>query len=153
MQKIAYAAGDTILTEGEEGRTAFLVISGVVEVVVGNGARAKRVATLSAGEVFGEVSLLDPGPRSATVRAISQVECAVTSYDDFMSSIQADPEKAVAFMKTLVRRLRQTNEMLMRSDPQKRGIRAIIAGMQGSVTHALGTPDMSQSDWYEYGTV
>ena len=153
MQKIAYAAGDTILTEGEDGRTAFLVISGVVEVVVGSGARAKRVATLSAGEVFGEVSLLDPGPRSATVRAISQVECAVTSYDDFMSSIQADPEKAVAFMKTLVRRLRQTNEMLMRADPQKRGIRAIIADMQGSVTHALSTPDMSQSDWYEYGTV
>ena len=153
MQKIASAAGDTILTEGEDGRTAVLVISGVVEVVVGSGARAKRVATLSAGEVFGEVSLLDPGPRSATVRAISQVECAVTSYDDFMSSIQADPEKAVAFMKTLVRRLRQTNEMLMRADPQKRGIRAIIADMQGSMAHALRTPDMSQSDWYEYGTV
>jgi hypothetical protein len=56
-------------------------------------------------------------------------------------------------MKTLVRRLRQTNEMLMRADPQKRGIRAIIADMQGSVTHALSTPDMSQSNWYEYGTV
>ena len=153
MQKAVYEAGDTILLEGEDGRTAFLLVSGVVEVVVGSGAKAKRVATMTAGEVFGEVSLLDPGPRSATVRALTNVECSVTSYDDFMSSIQSDPEKAVAFMKTLVRRLRQTNEMLVRADPQKRGLRGLLADMQQSVSHNLTAPDMSQSNWYDFGTV
>jgi CRP/FNR family transcriptional regulator, cyclic AMP receptor protein len=153
MQKIAYEPGQTILTEGEHGSTAFLVVSGVIEVLVGPVAKAKRVATMTAGEVFGEVSLLDPGPRSATVRAVTRVECTVASYDDFISSIQSDPEKAVAFMRTLVRRLRQTNEMLVQMDPQKRGIRGLLADVQRSVSSTISTPNMTQANWYEFNTV
>ena len=151
MEKVVFAAGDTVLSEGEQGRTAFLVISGKVEVVIGSGSKAKSLATLRAGEVFGEMSLLEPGPRSATVRALDRTECLVTSYDDFMSTIQEDPQKAVAFMRTLVSRLRQTNEMLSRLDPQKRGIRDIVADMQKSVS--LQTADMGRGNWYEWGTV
>lgn len=151
MEKVVFAAGDTVLTEGEEGRTAFLVLSGKVEVVVGSGSKAKSVATLRAGEVFGEMSLLEPGPRSATVKALERTECLVTSYDDFMATIQQDPEKAVAFMRTLVTRLRQTNEMLARLDPQKRGIRGFVADMQKSVS--LQAADLRRDDWYEWGTV
>lgn len=151
MQKVVFKPGDTILTEGEEGRTAYLVTGGAVEVVVGAGAKAKRVATMGVGEVFGEVSLLDPGPRSASVRALTHVECTVTSYEDFVSSIQDDPEKAVAFMRTLVRRLRQTNEMLVKSDPKKRGIRDLLSDMQRSMS--MHSTDLNQSNWYDYGTV
>jgi|SRR5688572_8447142 len=151
MQKVVYKAGATILNEGEHGRTAYLVVSGEVEVMVGRGVKAKRVATMGPGEVFGEVSLLDPGPRSATVKALTPVECTVTSYDDFVSSIQEDPEKAVAFMRTLVRRLRHTNELLIRSDPLKRGFRELLADMQNSVS--LSGADMTQPNWYDYGTV
>ena len=151
MQKVVFEAGDTVISEGEEGRTAFLVVSGKVEVVVGSGAKAKSVATLRAGEVFGEMSLLEPGPRSATVRALDRTECLVTSYDDFMATIQADPEKAVAFMRTLVGRLRQTNEMLSRLDPQKRGIRDFVSDMQKSVS--LQSADMGRDNWYEWGAV
>lgn len=149
MQKVVFAAGDTILTEGEDGRTAYLIVSGKVEVTVGSGAKAKSLATLRGGEVFGEMSLLEPGPRSATVKALDRTECLVTSYDDFMGAIQEDPEKAVHFMRTLVTRLRQTNEMLSRLDPQKRGIREILADLQKSAT--LNSADMGRSDWYEWG--
>lgn len=151
MQKLAFEAGDTIITEGEEGKTAYLLVSGKVEVVVGTGAKAKSVATLRAGEVFGEMSLLEPGPRSATVRALSPTQCLVTSYDDFMEAIQEDPEKAVQFMRTLVTRLRQTNEMLTTLDPRKRGIREMLADMQKSV--AIDGADMKRDDWYEWSTV
>lgn len=151
MQRIVYETGDTILSEGEEGSTAFLIVSGKVEVVVGAGAKAKTVATLRGGEVFGEMSLLEPGSRSATVKALDRTECLVTSYDDFMGSIQEDPAKAVAFMRTLVLRLRQTNEMLSRLDPHKRGIRELLADMQKSV--ALKSADMGRSDWYNWNTV
>jgi CRP-like cAMP-binding protein len=119
--------------------------------VVGTGAKAKAVATIGAGDVFGEVSLLDPGPRSATVRALTQVECAVTSYDDFVNAIQEDPEKAVAFMRTLVRRLRHTNDLLLKMDPKRRGFRELLADMQTAVS--LSGADMGQQDWYDYGTV
>jgi len=106
MRTIKFNAGDTILSEGEVGDTAFLIVAGSVEVSIGQGAKAKNVGTLDAGEVFGEMSLIEPGPRSATVKAATDTECVVTSYDEFIASIQAHPERAVEFMKTLVRRLR-----------------------------------------------
>jgi len=151
MQTINFEPGDTILTEGEDGRTAYLLVSGSVEVLVGRGAKAKSVATLKAGEVFGEMSLLEPGPRSATVRALTRTQCTVTSYDDFIASIQKDPEKAVIFMRTLVSRIRRTNALLAELDPRKRGIRELLADMQKSVT--LEGADLGKSNWYEWGTV
>ena len=77
MQTVKFNAGDTILSEGEDGDTAFLIVSGSVEVSVGEGARAKTVGTLIAGDVFGEMSLIEPGPRSATVKAVTDTECLV----------------------------------------------------------------------------
>ena len=144
MNTVHFSAGETILAEGETGSLAYLLVSGTVEVIVGAGAKAKRVATLGAGEVFGEMSLLEPGPRSATVRTITGVECVQTSYDDFIASIQDNPEQAIAFMKTLVRRLRQTNEMMAALDPQKRGLFEMIADWQKSV--ALADANLSDEE-------
>jgi CRP/FNR family cyclic AMP-dependent transcriptional regulator len=126
-------------------------VSGLVEVTVGNGTRSKRVAKLGPGEVFGEMSLLEPGPRSATVTAVKRTECTVTSYDEFLATIQEDPQKAVVFMRTLVRRIRQTNELLASLDPQKRGIRELLADMQKSVS--LQETDMAKVDWYDWSGV
>lgn len=131
MQTVTFKAGDTILSEGEEGDSAFLIVSGSVEVVIGEGSKAKAVGTLAAGEVFGEMALIEPGPRSATVRAVTDTECVTTSYDEFIASIQDDPERAVVFMKTLVRRLRQMNELLMAASG-KRGLREMLRDWQKS---------------------
>ena len=106
MQTIEFSAGDTIISEGEDGQNAFLIVEGNVEVSVGDGSNAKTLAELSSGDVFGEMSLLEPGPRSATVKALENTKCVVTSYDDFMSLFQDNPEQAMEIMKTLVRRLR-----------------------------------------------
>jgi thioredoxin-dependent peroxiredoxin len=92
-----------------DGRSAsFLRIAGSVEVSIGEGAKAKSVGTLNAGDVFGEMSLIDPGPRSATVKAVTDTECFVTTYDEFIASATANPERALEFMKTLVRRMRRS---------------------------------------------
>src|SRR5690348_7230142 len=89
MQTVRFKAGDTILSEGEAGSTAFLIQAGSVEVTIGEGTKVKSVGTLGAGNVFGEMSLIDPGPRSATVKAVTETECLVTDYDDFIASAQA----------------------------------------------------------------
>jgi CRP-like cAMP-binding protein len=133
MQSKTFKAGETIISEGSEGSTAFLIISGSVEVSVGQGAKAKVLGTLGAGEVFGEMSLIEAGPRSATVKAVADTECVVTSYDEFVASIQDDPERAILFMKTLVRRLRLMNDKLASMDPAKRGIRAMFRDWQKSL--------------------
>jgi CRP/FNR family transcriptional regulator, cyclic AMP receptor protein len=133
MQTMTFKAGDTIISEGGEGNTAFLITSGSVEVSVGEGSKARAVGTLEAGEVFGEMCLIEPGPRSATVKAVTDTECVATSYDEFIASIQENPERAVLFMKTLVRRLRQMNDRFASMDPGKRGIRAMFRDWQKSL--------------------
>ena len=130
METVRFKAGDTILREGEEGSTAFLVVSGSVEVIIGEGSRAKTLGSLNAGDVFGEMSLIEPGPRSATVKAVTDTACAVTSYDDFMASLSGDPGQAVEFMKTLVRRLRQMNALMAEMDPRRRGLRDVLSDWQ-----------------------
>src|SRR4029078_10271873 len=127
--------------EGDEGDTAFLITTGVVEVSVGQDTRVKALGRLAAGEVFGEMCLIDPGPRSATVRAVTDTECVATTYDEFLASLQEKPETAVLFMKTLVRRLRQMNDRFAKSDPGKRGIRAMFRDWQNS---------LDQTDAQEY---
>jgi alkyl hydroperoxide reductase subunit AhpC/uncharacterized protein (DUF924 family) len=117
MQTVKFNAGDTILSEGEAGSTAFLIQAGSVEVSIGVGDNTKSVGTLGAGNVFGEMSLIDPGPRSATVKAVTDTECIVTTYDEFIASTQANPARAVEFMKPLVRRLRQMNERMAKLNP------------------------------------
>jgi CRP/FNR family cyclic AMP-dependent transcriptional regulator len=138
MQTMTFKAGDTIISEGSEGNTAFLITSGSVEVSVGEGTKAKALGTLEAGEVFGEMCLIEPGPRSATVKAVTDTECFVTTYDEFVASIQTNPERAVEFMKTLVRRLRQMNERMARMDPGRRGLRDVLRDWQKSFEQGDG---------------
>ncbi len=147
MQTVAFKAGDVIITEGDQGDTAFFIVTGTVEVLVGGGANAKRVGTLGTGEVFGEMSLIEPGPRSATVKAVSDVECLAASYAEFIDAIESHPDRAVAFMKTLVRRLRMMNELLACADPEKRGLREIIEACQKAIGPAEFPSDVKAVGW------
>ena len=121
-----YAAGETIIHEGESGDSAFIIVEGSVEVLVGDGDNAKKVATLSNGDVFGEMSLIDPGPRSATVKALTDTACVVASNGEFIDLIKEDPEQARFFLQTMVQRLRQMNEMIASMDPKRRRFLDII---------------------------
>jgi CRP/FNR family transcriptional regulator, cyclic AMP receptor protein len=142
MQKVAFKAGDTIISEGDEGDTAFFIVSGAVDVAVGR-ANPKIVGRLQTGEVFGEMSLIEPGPRSATVTAACDTECLAASYQDFISAIEENPERAVGFMKTLVRRLRKMNELLETVNPDGQGLRALLLECQPSP----GSPEASALPW------
>jgi CRP/FNR family cyclic AMP-dependent transcriptional regulator len=147
MQSIAFKAGETIISEGDDGDTAFFIVSGSVEVLIGQGAKARTVGTLQEGDVFGEMSLIEPGPRSATIRAATDVECLTTSYEDFVAAIQDNPDRAVGFMKTLVRRLRQMNELMESADPGKRGLRAMVHDWQKSVGPGERDPEVTALSW------
>jgi CRP/FNR family cyclic AMP-dependent transcriptional regulator len=142
MQKVAFKTGETIIREGDEGDTAFFIVSGAVDVVVGR-ANPRIVGRLQTGEVFGEMSLIEPGPRSATVTAACDTECLAASYQDFISAIEENPERAVGFMKTLVRRLRKMNELLETANPDGQGFRALLLECQPSP----GSPEATALPW------
>ena len=144
MQAVAFKAGDTIIREGDEGATAYFIVTGEVEILVGEEDAARSVGTLRAGEVFGEMSLIEPGPRSATVKAATDVECLAASYEEFISAIEDHPERAVVFMKTLVRRLRLMNELIEKVAPEKGGLREWI---QKSLAPCQVDPQVRDLSW------
>jgi len=133
MQTVAFKAGDTIIAEGDEGDTAFFIVSGTVEVFIGQGRQAKRIGALNSGEVFGEMSLIEPGPRSATVKAATDVECLAMAYDEFIKAIEEHSDQTTTFMKALVRRLRRMNELMESVGSGRRGLRGIIRDCQKTV--------------------
>ena len=76
--EVSMSAGTTIVDQGQTGREAFVVLDGTVTVKRNN----KKVATLGAGTVVGELSLLDHGPRTATVVCALMARRTLVGADD-----------------------------------------------------------------------
>jgi CRP/FNR family transcriptional regulator, cyclic AMP receptor protein len=100
--EIAMPAGSLIVDQGQTGREAFVVLSGTV-LVKRNG---KKVGSFGPGTVVGELSLLDHGPRTATV--ICESDCALLLLDQrhFMGVIDSVPSLAHKLLATLAGRIR-----------------------------------------------
>ena len=147
MHNVAFKAGETIIDEGDEGDTAFFIVSGAVDVTVGRGAKARIVGRLETGEVFGEMCLIEPGPRSATITATCDTECLAASYSEFIAAIEENPERAVGFMKTLVRRLRKMNELLESASPNRGGFRAMLRDYAPSAAPGAIAPEAAALSW------
>lgn len=79
--EIAYPAGSTVVREGDPGDRLCIVVSGVVEVSRGD----RLLRRLGAGDYFGEISLIDGRPRSATVVAVDDVVILELRSEDFES--------------------------------------------------------------------
>ena len=103
-----FAAGDVVVKEGDAGAGVFLISSGQVEVVKGDDV----LNTLGPGEFFGEMSLFEGFPRSATVRAMEDTECLAMTRWDFRAELSQHAEIAVAVLETVVRRLREADAKL-----------------------------------------
>jgi CRP/FNR family transcriptional regulator, cyclic AMP receptor protein len=100
-------AGTVLAREGEAGVGFFLILEGTAEVTIGG----KRRSTLGPGEFFGEVALLDGGPRSATVTATSNVELLGVTEWVFRGLLHEQPTIAVKVLQTLAGRLRAASKV------------------------------------------
>jgi CRP/FNR family cyclic AMP-dependent transcriptional regulator len=109
-----YPAGAILMQEGEAGAGLFILIEGKVRVsqAAGPGQPPREIATLEAGEVIGEMALLDDLPRSATVTAIDPCRCLLVPVWDFRATLRESPEIAIKLLVQLSRRLRKTEQQL-----------------------------------------
>jgi CRP-like cAMP-binding protein len=77
------------------------------------------IASLGPGEVFGEMGVIDSGPRSATAIAAEDTECIVYGALDLLDQFDEDPSTTIEVMKTLVKRLRQSNRRYSRIEAEQ----------------------------------
>jgi CRP-like cAMP-binding protein len=106
----SFAAGATIFKRGDPGGSMFVVVDGEVTIASGEG---ETVATAKSGEVFGEMSLCDHQPRSATAVAASFVQVVPIDTLRFTYLVQNNPNFAVTVMRTMADRLRAANFALV----------------------------------------
>ena len=97
-----FAAGETITKEGAGGAAFFVIESGEATVSVGGRERA----TLTNGDYFGEIALIDEGARSATITASSELVCYGLTYWEFRPLVQHNATIAWNLLQTLAKRLR-----------------------------------------------
>jgi CRP/FNR family transcriptional regulator, cyclic AMP receptor protein len=110
-----YKKGETIVKEGEQAVAFFIIANGRVEVVQATGSKTQRLAELHAGDCFGEMALLDGGPRSATARALEDTQCLVLSRWDFVAELRTSPHIAVAMLPIISKRLRDVDAKLAKA--------------------------------------
>ena len=103
------AAGSDIVREGDIGHEFYLIVKGSASVR----RKGRKIASLGPGDYFGEMALLDRGPRSATVIADSEVELAVISQREFMAVLDRVPPVAHKLLVSMAARLREADSKAM----------------------------------------
>jgi len=101
-----FAPGTELIKEGTSGATAYFIVSGQCEVRRRLGAASTRLAFLGPGEFFGELSIVDPAPRTATVIATEPVVALTLSGYHFRAALQSNLAMALHLVKVLAVRLR-----------------------------------------------
>lgn len=122
-ETLLFASTEPIVTQGETGASMFLVVRGHVEVVISRDHQRLTVATLNAGDCFGEMSLLTGEPRNATVVAQGEVTVVEITKDDFLPLARANPDLLAKLSEILAQR-QLANEKLASGAAPATGIEA-----------------------------
>ena len=157
MQESTYRRGEEIFREGTPGDRLYVIGAGKVKL--GHTApdgREHLLAILGPGEILGEVSLYDPGPRTATATALAKTVVVELQHTDLLRVLDARPEISQHLLRSLAIRLRRTNDKvsdLIFSDVPGRVARSLLElgarfGQQTErglrVTHDLTQEELAQ---------
>ena len=108
-----FSDGEIIFNEGESSSEMFVVRNGKVEICKNVSGHTMRLAMLDRGAFFGEMSLLEGLPRSATARAVGNVSLLVLRPGSLLLQIRRDPTFAFELLQQLSGRIRDLNEKLV----------------------------------------
>lgn len=105
---ISHPEGKVVAAEGEGALAFHLVLEGEFDVTV----HGKHVARLAAGDFFGEISMIDGKPRSATVTAVTPASCFAVPHASFASLVETEPQVAGSLLVALAGRVREADGRL-----------------------------------------
>ncbi|MDQ1603801.1 MAG: family transcriptional regulator, cyclic receptor protein [Actinomycetota bacterium] len=157
MTEVRLPRGDMLFDEGDPGDRLYVITAGKIKLGrTAPDGRENLLAILGRGEMFGELSLFDPGPRTAGASAVTDATLLELGHDDLEPWLTGRPEVATHLLAALARRLRRTNEAmadLIFSDVPGRVAKALLNlatrfGVQGEdglhVTHDLTQEELAQ---------
>ena len=113
METRSFDKGDTIFNFGDAGDSVYIVAQGAVQVFIENIQGDKIILRENVrGDVFGDISMLDGGPRTATAVATEETECLSLDRDGLLELIKKYPHAGLDLLTVMGTRLRNTNELL-----------------------------------------
>ena len=156
MLEVSVDKGATIFAEGEPGNRMYVVLEGKVKLgVTSVDGRENLLGIQGPGEMFGELSLFDPGPRTATATALTDCVVVGLGHADLRSWLTGRPEVAEALLQALAQRLRRTEDAmadLVFSDVPGRVAKALLElggkfGEESDATEGVHvTHDLTQEE-------
>jgi CRP-like cAMP-binding protein len=112
MDERCFNSKEVIFTQGQEGRSLYVVSEGLVRVHIGD----QELAQVKKGDFFGEMALFDAEPRSASVTALERCVCLVLTQQQLYEAIDETPGIALNIIRILSRRIRELNLKLNAKD-------------------------------------
>lgn len=126
---VSVKRGKHLFTEGEPGDRLYFVLDGKIKLTHASGdGRESLLMVLGPGDMFGELSLFDPGPRTSTAVAVTDAEVVGLGHSDLRPWLRSHPDVAETLLRALAHRLRRTSETM--SD-------LVFADVPGRVAKAL----------------
>ncbi len=130
MDAVKIAKGSILFKEGDDGEHLYIIIDGKLKLGTSSGdGRENLLSILGPGEMFGELSLFDPGPRTSTATAVTDAKLLSLSHEKVIPWLKQNPEVSLQLLTRLSQRLRRTNEAvgdLVFSDVPGRVAKALI---------------------------
>ncbi len=134
-EDIHLSAGQVLMKEGDPGGSLYIVLDGEFEFTKRSGQQEVVLATRGAGEVIGEMSLLDQAPRSATARATRDSHLVMIGQECFQKLLSKSPAATLAILHTVTSRLRNTEAMLRQNEKM-----AALGTLSAGLAHELNNP-------------
>jgi CRP-like cAMP-binding protein len=130
MVSVKISKGSVLFAEGDEGDQLYVIADGKLKLGTSSGdGRENLLSILGPGEMFGELSLFDPGPRTSTATAVTDAKLLSLGQEKLLPWLAENPKVALQLLARLAQRLRRTNEAvgdLVFSDVPGRVAKALI---------------------------
>ncbi|HUH06528.1 MAG TPA: ATP-binding protein [Egibacteraceae bacterium] len=135
VEDLDLAPGEVLFTEGEEGDTAYVIVSGEIEVLKATGRRQTLLALRGPGDVIGEMALLQSEPRIATIRARSPAQLLTIPKSVLDRLFETSPSALHSVFSTLLERLRENSDRLRQTERM-----AQLGTLTAGIAHELNNP-------------